>query len=107
MINGENVEEDDRKARAYASYYDLPMTAGSDIHTSVKAGSKSRGVGFDEPLSSIAEYVQRIKARSGYHIVDDSSRAEAPHRNESNLPVYFYELDGSRRRIKASEAWGN
>ncbi len=53
----------DEKAVAYAKQYDLPMTAGSDMHVSDILGG---GMAFSEKLQSGADFVERIRARAPY-----------------------------------------
>lgn len=48
----------DRRAIAYANEHGLPMTAGSDIHSTMLFGG---GVAFARRLDSAADYVQAIR----------------------------------------------
>lgn len=55
--SGHNKQEFDVKARAYAKEHKLPMTAGSDIHSTLLFGG---GVAFKRRLRSAQDYVQAI-----------------------------------------------
>lgn len=59
--------EYDRKAGYYASQHRLPMTAGSDIHTTKLFGG---GVAFKRRLTSIQDYMEQIRSGSGYVLTD-------------------------------------
>ncbi len=48
----------DRRAVEYARRHGLPMTAGSDIHTSNLFGG---GVAFREPITCVADYCRAIR----------------------------------------------
>lgn len=54
-----NDPEFDKRAIAYANAHQLPMTAGSDIHSTNMFGG---GVLFRKRLSSIQEYIELIKS---------------------------------------------
>lgn len=51
--------EFDTKAIAYAKKHNLPMTAGSDVHTTTMFGG---GVLLKDKIHSVEEYIQAIKA---------------------------------------------
>lgn len=53
----------DRQAIAYARKYALPMTAGSDVHSTVLFGG---GVAFPTRLSSAKDYCERIRKQEDY-----------------------------------------
>lgn len=53
----------DQRAIAYAREHDLPMTAGSDIHTTALFGG---GVAFRRKLKSIQDYIQAIRNGEDY-----------------------------------------
>ena len=53
----------DRRAIAYAAKYNLPMTAGSDIHTTELLGG---GVAFSHKLSSGEDYCRAILSGEDY-----------------------------------------
>ena len=51
----------------YAKKYNLPVTAGSDVHSTVFIGG---GIYFDEPLKDIQDYMTRVKNRNWTAITD-------------------------------------
>ena len=91
VVNGENDLEFDRKAYAYAKKYGLAMTSGSDIHTALKVGPSLKGMAFEEPLQSIADFVRAIKTKASYHLIGEKERFEPPHLAQSQLPVYLFD----------------
>ena len=76
----------------YAKKHNIPMTAGSDIHkvNETLIGS-FYGVAFDRPLSSIKDYVCRIKKREGYHLHINNDILTLPPNKTSQLPVYLFD----------------
>lgn len=53
----------DKRAIAYAREHDLPMSAGSDIHSTNLFGG---GVRFDHRLTSVADFCRSIRSKQGY-----------------------------------------
>ena len=53
----------DDKAVAYANELGCPMTAGSDVHTTLMFGG---GVAFPTKLESVQDYVNRIRSGADY-----------------------------------------
>lgn len=47
----------DERAIAYAREHDLPMSAGSDVHSTLMLGG---GIAFQMPLVSGRDYAERI-----------------------------------------------
>ena len=75
--NGGNVKCENELATLYAKLYNFPKTSGSDIHNSANVptnGEESMlgGVSFDTPLTSIDDYINRIKNHEG-KIIDPSN----------------------------------
>lgn len=64
---GHTCPEFDQRAIAYARANGLPMSAGSDIHTTRLLGG---GVAFRRRLTSAADYVQAILTREDYVLTD-------------------------------------
>ena len=72
VYNGGNTPDQNDLALVYAKTYNFAMTSGSDIHNiSFALEEKSEGtmaVGgmeFNTPLTSIDDYIERIKAHQG------------------------------------------
>lgn len=69
VYNGGNKPIENQMAELYAQAFDFPVTSGSDIHGAAvvhsKEGMPIGGVSFDEPLNSLEDYVERIKAKQG------------------------------------------
>lgn len=72
VYNGGNTPDQNDLALYYAKTYNFPMTSGSDIHnTSFATEEKTEGkmaVGgmeFETPLTSLQDYIDRIKNREG------------------------------------------
>lgn len=63
LSRSHNNPEFDRRAVAYAREYDLPMTAGSDVHSTQMLGG---GVAFKTRLASAKDYCNRIRNREDY-----------------------------------------
>lgn len=55
------------RAVAYAKKYNKPVTAGSDMHSTELLGG---GVAFKTRLSSIADYIKRIRSGRDYVLTD-------------------------------------
>ncbi len=64
--NGETFEWD-VQALEYAGEHDFMMTAGSDIHWDSPIGG---GMAFKEKLTSIEDFVTRVKSRKDYLLTD-------------------------------------
>ena len=56
----------DERAIAYAREHDLPMSAGSDVHSTLMLGG---GIAFQVPLVSGRDYVERIRGRKEDYIL--------------------------------------
>ena len=68
VYNGGNESDNENElALAYASSYNFPMTSGSDIHTILYAHDKLSvcGMEFATPLTSVKDYCERIKRKEG------------------------------------------
>ena len=68
VYNGGNTTEQNDLAFAFATSYDFPMTSGSDIHSILFAQDKLSvcGMEFTTPLTSVKDYIERIKRKEGY-----------------------------------------
>ena len=72
VYNGGNTPDQNVLALEYAKIYDFPMTSGSDIHNinfaleeKTEGTMAVGGMEFDTPLSSIEDYINRIKNKEG------------------------------------------
>ena len=72
VYNGGNTPDQNDLALVYAKTYDFPMTSGSDIHNVAFALEDKNdvtmnvgGMKFDSPLSSLQDYIDRIKEKKG------------------------------------------
>jgi predicted metal-dependent phosphoesterase TrpH len=94
VANSGNDPEFDSLAYAYAKHYDLPMTAGSDIHRDSEPGRGFRGVILPEKITGPADYVRLIKGRKQELFAKDSDFL--PPRREwlSPKPTTLTEADG-------------
>lgn len=63
LSKSHNVASWDDLAIEYANKHELPMTAGSDIHTTVVFGG---GVAFKEKLHSVSDFCERIRKGEDY-----------------------------------------
>ncbi len=73
IYNAGNYPEENELAALYAKQYDLPVTSGSDIHNIscvpfMPKGLHIGGMEFTTPLTSVNDYVQRIKNKEGQPI---------------------------------------
>lgn len=64
---GHNNPEYDKRAIAYAAQHKLPITAGSDIHSTDLFGA---GIAFRRKLTSSADYVRAILSNEDYVLTD-------------------------------------
>lgn len=64
---GHNNPEFDKSAIAYAMQHKLPITAGSDIHSTELLGA---GIAFRRKLTSSADYVRAIFSNEDYVLTD-------------------------------------
>ena len=61
VVNANRKELENYMARHYAEQYGFYMTAGSDNHQGPEQ-KKLAGMEFDEPLVSVEDFIERIKA---------------------------------------------
>lgn len=96
-FNAGNNPQDDLYALAYARRFNLPITAGSDMH---RIGQRSEkllyGVEFESPLMDIGDYVRAILDRRPFGVRFDEGRdrgallpLERPweYRDENDMPA--------------------
>lgn len=75
VFNAGNRHQDDLYALAYARRYNLPMTAGSDMHRiGERSGSLLYGVEFDRPWTDIGDYVKAILEHKTFGLRFDEGR---------------------------------
>ncbi|MCF0128176.1 MAG: histidinol-phosphatase, partial [Pseudobutyrivibrio sp.] len=63
----EYVPQYDERARAYAKEHGFPMTAGSDVHSTVMIGG---GIRTKEKLKDIHDFTRLILSGEGYVLFD-------------------------------------
>ena len=94
----------------YAEKHNIPVTAGSDIHDFNQAvKGNCFGVSFDTPLTSIKDYVERIKKGTDYTLHETAERTEAlakefaihPGRpdNKLTIPIYLYNKENVAEKV--------
>lgn len=105
VANAGNPAYQDRLAYRYAKAHNIPMTAGSDIHRiGENIMGNFYGVAFDEPLTSIQDYVTRIKSTKGYQLqIPKDLLTLAPDRG-TDLPVYLFDEENKESCIKDLES---
>lgn len=92
VANAGNPAYQDRLAYSYAKAHNIPMTAGSDIHkVGETVSGTTYGIAFDEPLTSIKDYVSRIKAGLGYHLLVPQDLLTLTPDMPNQLPVYLFD----------------
>lgn len=101
VANAGNPACQDRLAYRYAKAHNIPMTAGSDIH---KVGETNAGeiygVAFDKPLTSVKDYVNRIKSGTGYHLHVPEGLLTLTPDKPNELPVYLFDEKNQEYFIK-------
>lgn len=76
-FNAGNTSSADQYAAAFARRFDLPMTAGSDMHKiNPEAPEKLYGVVFDQPWTSIHDYVDAIRNHKSFGVKHDAGHGE-------------------------------
>jgi len=68
VINGQNTMACNLRSEAYANTFALSPTCGGDIHTIEEASTISQAMLFDEPLTTIHDFVDAVKAQRGYRL---------------------------------------
>ncbi len=95
--NAANRPENDILAVRYATQLGLPVTAGSDIHSTHQwPDEQMMGVVFDKPLNSIHDYVKAIREKLPFHVKVPSDRGNWQEGIRIHLPVEI--RDESDRR---------
>ena len=61
----------DERAIAYAREHDLPMSAGSDVHSTLMLGG---GIAFQVPLVSGRDYAERIRGRKEDYVLTNGDQ---------------------------------
>ncbi|MCQ2576116.1 MAG: PHP domain-containing protein [Treponema sp.] len=72
IYNAGNKPDENELAALYAKQYDFPVTSGSDIHNVNKLtegeGLPMGGMIFEQPVTSVYDYADFIKAKKGQFI---------------------------------------
>ena len=66
LSTSHNDPQFDERAIAYAREHDLPMSAGSDVHSTLMLGG---GIAFQTPLASGRDYAERIRSRKEDYVL--------------------------------------
>lgn len=91
VANAGNPSMQDKLAYRYAKEHNIPMAAGSDIHiVGAPDSCDIFGVAFDIPLTSIQDYVTRIKAGEGRIHVPETRLMWTPD-SEAHLPIRYFD----------------
>ncbi len=92
VANACNPAYQDRLSYRYAKTHNMLMTAGSDVHlVGFTASGHTYGVAFDEPLTSIQDYVRRIKSGTGYHLQVPEDLLILTPDKANELPAYLFD----------------
>lgn len=101
VSNAGNPAVQDKLAYRYATSHNIPMTAGSDIHlVGATESGEFYGVAFDTPLTSIQDYVNRIKTGKGYSLHVPQSRLEWTKDTTNYLPVYLFDQNNQEHYME-------
>lgn len=101
VANAGNPAVQDKLAYRYATSHNIPMTAGSDIHlVGATESEEFYGVVFDTPLTSIQDYVNRIKTGKGYSLHVPQSRLEWTKDTTNYLPVYLFDQNNQEHYME-------
>jgi hypothetical protein len=94
VANAGNPFEQNRMAYRYAKQHNITMTAGSDIHlVGYTDNGFIYGMEFDEPLNSIADYVDRIKKGTGFSLHVPYEQLEWREGTSNHLPMFIFDKD--------------
>lgn len=89
VANAGNTPAQDAYAARYAAARGLYTIAGSDNHRSDE-NSVLYGVGFEEPLQSAADFVQRVLTRQPRTLLCPADRFDIDPTQEPLLPAYWF-----------------
>lgn len=64
--NKGNEPIDNRRAKAYAADFGLPVTGGSDIHHKESVGG---GMIFEKDINTISDFIEGVRSGCGYEIL--------------------------------------
>ncbi len=104
VANAGNPAYQDRLAYRYAKKHHIPMTVGSDIHKVGETVSGTiYGMAFDEPITSIQDYVARIKAGKGYTLQVPQDLLTLTPDQPPILPTYLFNEKNQPKLIKGVE----
>ncbi|MCM1183947.1 MAG: PHP domain-containing protein [Roseburia sp.] len=94
VANAGNPHEQNRMAFRYAREHDIPMTAGSDIHhVGHTDNGRIYGLEFEQPLSSIADYVRAVKSGTGYALHVPPEDIKWVPGTTNRLPVFIFDRE--------------
>ena len=101
IANAGNEPYMDRLAMEEARKYDLPVTAGSDLHRvdKLKPGSPF-GIDADEPIRSIEDYGRLIEDGTGYRLIVPEDRFDCEGMNPY-FKTFLYTMNHQRTEVTA------
>jgi len=79
------------------------MTSGTDLHDVKVLPSTPAGMCFEEPLETIHDYVERVKAGKGFKALIPEERKIITPEMENTLPIEFYDENNMGRRVTLEE----
>lgn len=92
VANCGNPHEQNRMAYRYAKEHQITMTAGSDIHHVGRTDNGCiYGMAFDTPLTSVTDYVARIKSGHGFSLHVPPEHLAWVEGTASHLPVFIFD----------------
>ena len=89
VANAGNTPAQDAYAARYAAARGLYTIAGSDNHRSDE-NTVLYGVGFEEPLQSAADFVQRVLTRQPRTLLCPADRFDVDPTREPLIPAYWF-----------------
>ena len=79
-------------AYRYAKEHQITMTAGSDIHHVGRTDNGCiYGMAFDTPLTSVTDYVARIKSGHGFSLHVPPEHLAWVEGTANHLPVFIFD----------------
>lgn len=92
VANCGNPPYQDIMAYNFCKERGIVMTSGTDLHDVAKLEGTQCGMVFDEPLNSIRDYVERVRAGKGFTpLIPDERRVPVTPDIENTLPMVLYD----------------
>lgn len=89
QLNLGNEPYQDALAKDYARKYQLPVTAGTDMHH-ITGNPPTAGIESEKKLNSIQDFVELIRSGKGYRLIEPGERSGRT-KKITELPVYLYQ----------------